>query len=469
MQCSACAHVSNGETARFCENCGTPLALRCVHCRATISPAARFCPACGRPLRPDARPTQVIPAAERRQLTVMFCDMVGSTALSHSLDPEALRELMAAYQATCKAVVDKYQGHIAQYLGDGLMVYFGWPRAHEDDAERAVRASMEIVDAVKKVAASSPLGVRIGIATGAVVVGETGDGDASVPKVAVGETPNLAARLQSLAGVDQIVIAAGTHRLLGAAFEYADLGEHTLKGIIEPVHAWTVSGMGQAEGRFEATRPGRLTPLIGREEEISLLSRRWKMAQEGEGQVVLLCGEPGIGKSRTAQTLREVIAGEPHVRLRYQCSPFHIGSAFHPVIEQLERAAGFTRQDSTDIKLAKLQDSLRQAGPLADVTVPLLGSLLNLDTSVRFPPLQYSPQRQKEETIGALCAQITGLASQRPLLLVFEDAHWADPSTLETLDQLIRQIGNSRVLVLITFRPEFPARCSAKAMSRCSR
>ena len=265
-------------------------------------------------------PQETVPTqAERRQLTVLFCDLVGSTALAHRLDPEALRELMQAYQQACSRVIERYAGHVAQYLGDGLMVYFGWPRAHEDDAERAVRTSLEIVHAVKHVPAPEPLRVRIGIATGPVVVGETGAGDASVPKLAVGETPNLAARLQALAEGDQILIAPTTQRLLGSTFEYQDLGGHTLKGIIEPVHALRVLAESRAEGRFEAAH-GHVgfSPLVGREEEIALLLRRWEEAKASEGQVVLLTGEPGIGKSRIAQALRERIEGQPHLRLRYQ-------------------------------------------------------------------------------------------------------------------------------------------------------
>ena len=294
--------------------------------------------------------------AERRQITIMFCDLVGSTELSRTLDPEQLREVMRAYQQACGHVIEGYAGHVAQYLGDGLMVYFGWPKAHEDDAERAVRASLEIVAAVKKVPASEPLAVRIGIATGAVVVGETGAGDASVPKLAVGETPNIAARLQGLAGADQIVISPSTHHLLASTFEYEDLGERTLKGILEPVRSWRVLGQSGAEGRFEAAHgQAGLTPLVGRDEELQLLLRRWELAKKGEGQVVLLSGEPGIGKSRITRALRERIADEPHVRLRYQCSPFHVNSALYPMIEHLERAADFAREDSVEQKLDKLE------------------------------------------------------------------------------------------------------------------
>jgi class 3 adenylate cyclase len=287
--------------------------------------------------------------AERRHLTVMFCDLVGSTELSQQLDPEALRELMRAYQQSCGAVIDKYDGHVAQYLGDGLMTYFGWPRAHEDDAERAIRAGLEIVEAVKAVEAPSPLQVRVGIATGPVVVGETGAGDASVPKLAVGETPNVAARIQGLAEADQIIIGPDTRRLVGNTFDLDDSGKHALKGIVESMRTWRVKGGSKAEGRFEAARgEGELTPLVGREHELGLLMERWQLAQDGEGQVVLLSGEPGIGKSRVTQVLRESIFDGPHARLRYQCSPYYTNSAFYPVIAQLERAAGFVRGDSVE-------------------------------------------------------------------------------------------------------------------------
>jgi class 3 adenylate cyclase len=236
--------------------------------------------------------------AERRQLTVMFCDLVGSTALSERLDPEDLRSLLQAYQQACGAIIERYDGHVAQYLGDGLMTYFGWPRAHEDDAVRAVHAALDIIAAVKAVVAPEPLRVRTGIATGPVVVGETGAGDASVPKLAVGETPNLAARVQGLAGAGEIILAPSTHRLVGGAFAVDDLGEHSLKGIVEPVRAWRVTGLSRAEGRFEAAHVGRLTPLVGRDAELALVMELWRHAQAGEGQVVLLCGESGIGSER---------------------------------------------------------------------------------------------------------------------------------------------------------------------------
>jgi len=401
-------------------------------------------------------------SAERRQLTVMFCDLVDSTRLSHQLDPEQLRELMQRYQTTCGTVIQRYAGHVAQYLGDGLMVYFGWPAAHEDDAERAVRVGLEIVQAIRVVAAPQPLQVRIGIATGQVVVGETGAGDASIPKMAVGETPNLAARLQSLAGANEIVIGDGTHRLLGGTFEYVDLGEHILKGIVDPVRAWRVNGIARAEGRFEAAHAETgLTPLVGREEEVAFLMRRWAQAKQGEGQVVLMRGEPGIGKSRITQVLRSRLETEPHIRLNYQCSPFQTQSALFPLIEQLERAAAFARDDTADRKLDKLEALLGKGTDEPRKVAPLFAHLLSLPAD-RYPPLGLTAQKQKERMLQALVAQVEGLSRSRPLLMVLEDAHWVDPTTQELFDLLVARMSDLPVLLLVSFRPEYVPRWSGQ-------
>ncbi len=388
--------------------------------------------------------------AERRQITVMFCDLVGSTALSERLDPEDLRAVMQAYQRSCGEIIARYDGYVAQYLGDGLMTYFGWPQAHEDDAERAMRAALEITEAIKSVEAPEPLAVRIGIATGAVVVGDSGSGDDADSKLAVGETPNLAARAQGIAGPDEVVIAATTRRLVGGTFELDDLGSHAVKGIVEPVQLWRVSGITDAEDRF-AARAARLTPMVGRETEITLVMGRWEQAKAGEGHVVLLSGEPGIGKSRITQALRERLADEDHTRLRYQCSPYYSNSALYPFIAQIEHAAGFARGDDNDTRLEKLEAI---GGAIGKTGVTLIAAMLSLDIS-RYPPLDMSPQKQKDETLKAVADWALSLAAERPVLMIFEDAHWIDPTSQELLDLLVPLVEGHRILLLITYRPEY--------------
>jgi class 3 adenylate cyclase/predicted ATPase len=417
----------------------------------------------------ESPPKQDIAApksAERRQLTILFCDLVGSSALSQRLDPERLREVMQAYQETCRTIIEKYEGHVAQYLGDGLMVYFGWPRAHEHDAERSVRSALEIISAIGRVEMPdglSPLQVRIGVATGPVVVGETGAGDASVPKLAVGETPNLAARLQGLAGPNEIIIGPGTHRLVGATFTYIDLGPQTLKGIVEPVRSFRVTGLGSTTGRFEAAHGlYDLTALVGRENELALMEERWEQAKAGEGQVVLLGGEPGIGKSRIVQALRHRIEAQDHSLLRYQCSPYHTQSALYPIVEQLENTARFSREDAADEKLNKLETLLRPGGRDLQSVMPLFAGLLSLPAD-RYPALNYPPQKRKERLLEALVEQVGGLSRSNPVLIIFEDAHWVDPTTQEALDLLGAHAAKWRVLLVMTYRPEYAPRWSGEA------
>jgi len=394
--------------------------------------------------------------AERRQLTVMFCDLVGSTALSEKLDPEDLRALMQAYQQAAGAVIERYEGHVAQYLGDGLMAYFGWPKAHEDDAGRAIRAGLEVVDAVGEIEATAPLSVRVGIATGPVVVGETGAGDASVPKAAVGETPNLAARVQGLAAPNTVAIAEATRRLVGGVFELEDLGPRHLKGIESAVGVWRVLGESAAESRFEAAHVAGLTPLVGREAEIAMLLDRWRQAQAGDGQVVILSGEPGIGKSRITQELRDLVAGDRPIGLRYQCSPHHTDSAFYPVISQLEQAAGFNRDDAAAARLDKLEAVIAESGTDLDEVGALFATLMGLPAE-RYPAPEGSGQKRKNLTLRALVGQVLALARRAPVLLVFEDAHWIDPTTQEALDMLVPALDSAPVLAVITCRPEYVA------------
>jgi class 3 adenylate cyclase/predicted ATPase len=392
--------------------------------------------------------------AERRQLTVMFCDLVGSTALSAKLDPEDLGEIIGAYHRCVDGTVARFDGYVAKYMGDGVLVYFGYPRAHEDDPERAIRAALAVVEAVGKLQAPERLRVHFGIATGLVVVGElTGSGEAQERGI-VGDTPNLAARLQAMAEPDSVVIAASTRRLTEGLFVYEDLGAVEAKGFADPVQAWRVLSESATESRFEALHSTTaLTPLVGREEEIELLLRRWAQAKGGAGRVVLLAGEPGIGKSRLIAAIEERIASESHTRLRYFCSLHHQGSALHPTIAQLERAAGLEREDTPEAKLGKLEALVAPTTP-AQEDLALLAELLSLQGARSTPP-DLSPQRKREKTFEALLRQLELLARQKPVLVIFEDVHWIDPSSRELLDLLIERVRRLPVLLLITFRPEF--------------
>jgi class 3 adenylate cyclase len=372
-------------------------------------------------------------SAERRQLTVMFCDLVGSTALSARLDPEDLREVIAAYHRAVTEVVAGADGFVSRYMGDGVLVYFGYPQAHEDDAERAVRAGLGAVDAVSRLDVKSvKLQMRIGIATGLVVVGDLIGGGSAQERSVVGETPNLAARLQALAEPNAVVISAGTRRLVGNLFEYRDLGAVEVKGIAAPVTAWQAPRPSVVASRFEALRGATLTGLVGRDEEIDLLLRRWARAKAGDGQIVLLSGEAGIGKSRIAATLIERLNAEPAIRLRYFCSPYHQNSALFPSIDQLGYAAGFARDDPPAARLEKLEALLARAAPPCE-DVAFLADLLSLPAS-RHPLPDLSPQRKKERILEALLRQLDGLARQQPVIIVFEDAHWIDPTSRELLD-----------------------------------
>jgi class 3 adenylate cyclase/predicted ATPase len=394
--------------------------------------------------------------AERRQLSVMFCDLVGSTSLSTQLDPEDLRAVIGSYHRCCTELIEQKGGFVAKYMGDGVLAYFGYPHAHEHDAERAVQAGLTLVETVPKLdtTADVPLQVRIGIATGLVVVGDLIGKGAAQEQAVVGETPNLAARLQALAEPGTVVISSTTRRLTGGLFDYRDLGTVALKGFGEKVPAWQVLCAGAAESRFEALRATG-TPLVGRAEEIELLMRRWEQAKAGDGCVVLLFGEPGVGKSRIAQTIVERLVGEPHTRLRYFCSPHHQDSPLYPSIAQLTRAAGFRRDDTDEQRLAKLEAVLARATDDPGDTVQLLADLLRIPTGDRYPPLNLTPQKRREKTIRAQLAQVEGLAGRQPVLMLFEDVHWSDPTTRESLDMLINRIPGLRVLLIITFRPEF--------------
>src|SRR5262249_23043556 len=395
-----------------------------------------------------------VETAERRQVTVMFSDLVGSTALSARMDPEDLRELISAYHTCVTATVRRFDGFVARYLGDGVLVYFGYPQAHEDDAERAVRAGLELIAAVGGLKTRARLQSRVGIATGLVVVGDLiGSGEAQERGI-VGETPNLAARLQGIAEPNTVVIAESTRRLLGNLFELQGLATRDLKGIPGPVHAWAAIRERSVESRFEALHGSGLTALVGREEETELLLRRWTRAKSGEGQVVLLSGEAGIGKSRLTAVLLESVAREPHARLRYFCSPQHTDSALYPIIGQMERAAGLAHDDTTQARLDKLDAVLVQSSTSTH-DAALFAEMLSLPNDGRYPALELTPQQRRERTLEALTVQVEALSRQSPVLMIFEDAQWADPTSLEAFGRAIDRIQTLKVLLLVTFRPEF--------------
>ena len=399
-------------------------------------------------------PSQLTRSAEgeRRVLTVMFCDLVGSTPLSARLDPEDLREVIAAYHGAVAATVVRFCGFVAKYMGDGVLIYFGYPEAHEDDAEQSVRAGLAIIDAVARLHPANDLAVRIGIATGLVVVGDLIGEGASQEQGVVGETPNLAARLQALAEPGTIVIADGTRRVIGHLFEFADLGPQELRGFPGRPRAWRVVRDSQELDRFAALR-SEAAPMVGREEELDTLLRRWSQASAGQGRVVLLSGEPGIGKSRLTAALRSRLSDIPHTRLRYFCSPQQRDSALYPVIAQLERASGFDRDDPPAMQLDKLATMLGESTPFDDIS--LIAEMLSLPGGDRFPPLALSPPVKKERTLAALVRQLEILAARQPVLMIFEDLHWIDPTSRELLDIIVERIANVRVLLILTHRPEF--------------
>jgi class 3 adenylate cyclase/tetratricopeptide (TPR) repeat protein len=396
------------------------------------------------------------PDAERRHLTVMICDLVGSTALSARLDPEDMRAVTDAYHAACARIVSSYDGFLAEFRGDGILAYFGYPHAHEDDAERTVRASLDIVAAVAQLdtSAKEPLAVRIGIATGLVVIGDLSGEGALREHAVVGQTPNIAGRLQGLGQPGTIVIATSTRRLLGDLFQLRDLGRHEVKGMAEPVAAWAVEGLSESEDRFGAAHAG-LSDLVGRARELNFLLERQRLAWAGKGQVVLISGEPGIGKSRLMAAVAERIAGERHTRLRYQCSPYHANSALRPFIVQLKRAAGFKADDIPEQRLAKLEALIDRDAPHIRAMAPLFAALLSTPTGEGYPPLSLSPTQQRRRTLAALLDLFESLARKQPILLLFEDAQWADATSLELLDLTIERVRELPVLAFLTFRHDF--------------
>ena len=404
--------------------------------------------------------------AERRQLTVMFVDLVGSTALSSRLDPEDLREIIRSYQAVVAEQVTAFGGHVAQYLGDGVLAYFGYPVAHEDEAERAVRAALAILSGVgaKRSKTGEPLAGRIGIATGLVVVGDLLGEAGAKEHAVVGETPNLAARLQGLAAPGQVVVSSRTQELIGHLFELQSLGPQNVKGIAVPVAPYVVVRDGAVESRFEARTGGKLGAMVGRDGELRLLTERWRMAAEGDGQLAILIGDAGIGKSRIVRALQDTLAAEPHVRINYQCSPYHSDSALFPVIQQLSRTADLASASSVDEKLDRLEGLFGGTAPKSPEDCALLAGLLAIDGTARYGRLGLSPQQQRQRTFELLSSLSIALSRERPVLIVLEDAHWVDPSTLELFDVATERLASSPIMMLITARPgvdlEFGGRCN---------
>jgi class 3 adenylate cyclase/predicted ATPase len=430
------------------------------------SPPTPAAPSVRPPASQDLLPAQGIttraaPAdAERRQLTVLFCDLVASTALASQLDPEDLREVIRAYQAACAAVIQRFDGHIAQLLGDGLLVYFGYPQAHEDDAQRAIRTGLGMVEALRTLnrrlerEQDRRLAVRIGIHTGLVVVGEVGTGRHQ-EQLALGDTPNLAARLQACAAPDTVVMSPATFRLVQGYFTVEALGAHTFKGVAAPVPVYRILGESGVQSRLDTVASTHWTPLVGRDEEVTLLHRRWEHATMGLGQVVLLSGEAGIGKSRLVQVLKDHVTQEPHVRIEWRGSPYHQHSALYPVIDHLHRLLRWHPDDPPATTLRTLEATLATAGVALAEAVPLLAALLALPLPAVYPPLTLTPHRQRQQTLELLLAWLHADTQRQPVLFIVEDLHWVDPSTLELLSLLIDQSAQARLCLVLTARPEF--------------
>lgn len=391
-------------------------------------------------------------------MTIMFCDLVGSTALSSRVDPEDLRHVIDACHRCVSHVATRFEGVVARYMGDGVLIYFGYPQAHEDDADRAIRAGLDAVNAISELTLLDGYKpqVRVGIATGLVVVSNLVAGDTTLGQEVAGETPNLAARLQALAEPNSVLIASNTHLLAGGAFEYEDLGPTVIKGFVEPIRVWRVKGESGLESRFEAKHAAGVSPLVGREEELDFLFRHWRQAVGGKGRFILIKGEAGIGKSRIRHALQERLAGERHMLLDYYCSPYHSESALHPVVEQIQRVAGVTRGGTDDEKFARLRTLLISFGVEA-AEISVVAELLSLRTARASYQSELSRDQRQQRILDVLLGLVSRAAEKQPALIIFEDIHWIDPTSQELLEALLKGISDLRVLVVATARPEFPS------------
>lgn len=470
MFCPECG-FDNPVGMKFCGECGKSLQPICTNCGTKNPPGFKFCGECGTSLAVEGRRpiAASAPEAERRQLTVLFCDLVGSTPLSGRLDPEEYRGILRDYQSACAEVIGRYEGYIARYFGDGILTYFGYPIAHEDDAQRAVRTGLGILEAIAQLNGrleeerGLQLQVRLGIHTGIVVAGDVGPDQHLESMAIVGEMPNIAARLEGIAEPDTVVISAATYRLVEGAFDVRDLGAQALKGVAAPVTVYQVLGERVEASAFRESEQAGRRPLVGREQEKALLLERWQQAKGGAGQVVLIGGEAGIGKSRLLHGVKEQLSAEAHTRLEYRCSPYFQNSALYPVIDLLERWLGLEREHASGEKLDRLETALADYKLSLGEAVPLLAGLLSIPLDGRYELPALAPMRQREKTLGILLYLLLETASQQPALVIFEDLHWADPSTLEWLDLIVEQAPTAQILALATFRPDFDPPWSGRA------
>ncbi|MEO0803202.1 MAG: adenylate/guanylate cyclase domain-containing protein [Cyanobacteria bacterium J06642_2] len=458
-RCGNCGFLNPVET-KFCGQCGQSMSISCPRCHFTNPGGFKFCGNCGFALTPAPEPQPSQPRAERRQLTVMFCDLVGSTVLSQQLDPEDLRDLVRDYQKVCGAAIRQFEGTVAQYLGDGILVYFGYPKAHEDDARRAVLAGLEILKAIARLSQqwqtrhADPLAVRIGIHTGIVVVGEMGD-ERKHEQLALGEAPNLAARLQGLAQPGTIAISSATHRLVESYFRFENMGAHRAKGIADPVEVYRVVGECNPSDRKDDIVRATSPSFVGRDSELTQLLDAWQDAKRGISRPVLVMGEAGIGKSRLVQTFENAASREPHEQLACYGSPYFQNSAMYPLCDMLARWIGFDDEDTDVSKLSKLETFAREYDFTEIEDLATIAARLNIDTSNRFSPLTLSPQAQRQKMHAILVRAIRQLARQAPLLWIVEDLHWVDPSTLAFFEEAIAQLATEPILFVGTARPEF--------------